>query len=247
MEDWRRGSYTHARMTAYASEVTNRLKRSFEGARDPNRAGDMSVYMRGQFAFVGIPSPRRDKLQRTALAGLRRPNERELIEAATALWVLPEREYQYAAADLLDKYALDLGPEALMAIEGLILRKSWWDTVDQLASHVVGTMVSRHPELATEMDRWVENENLWLVRTALIHELKFKSRTDVGRLLGYCERQAGHPDFFIRKAIGWALREYSKTAADTVRKFVAEHDDSLSGLSKREALLWLNGGRKAKP
>jgi 3-methyladenine DNA glycosylase AlkD len=94
------------------------------------------------------------------------------------------------------------------------------------------------------MDAWAEDSNFWVVRTAILHQLRFKSATDSERLFRYCGMHAGDAEFFIRKAIGWALREYSKTDAAAVRRFVAEHEGELSGLSKREALLWLNGGRK---
>lgn len=113
--------------------------------------------------------------------------------------------------------------------------KSWWDTVDSLA-HAVGALVLAHPELAAEMDRWIADEDLWLRRVALLHQLDFGAQTDARRLFDYCARSAGETDFFARKAIGWALRQYSKTDPDAVCRFVAEHDAVLSPLSKREAL-----------
>ncbi len=206
----------------------------------------MSAYMRGQFPFMGIPGPTRAALQRAAREGLGKPSEQDIIELAEALWAMPEREYQYAACDLLARHATIVRAHALPRVKELILTKSWWDTVDHLASHVVGTMVAGHPNLAIEMDGWIEDGNMWVIRTAILHQLKFKSRTDSARLFRYCERAAGHREFFIRKAIGWALREYSKTDSAAVRQFVAGHDATLSGLSKREAVLWLNGGPKAK-
>ncbi|MEX2081800.1 MAG: DNA alkylation repair protein, partial [Dehalococcoidia bacterium] len=115
-----------------------------------------------------------------------------------------------------------------------------------LAANVAGRLVRDHPELAGTMDRWVEAEDMGLARTAILHQLRFKGATDSQRLFRYCEQKAPETEFFIRKAIGWALREYSKTDAGAVRRFVAEHDGELSGLSRREALLWLSGGRSAK-
>ena len=121
------------------------------------------------------------------------------------------------------------------AIRQLIVTKSWWDTVDALAAHVVGVMVARQPVLLSTMDEWVVSDELWLIRTAILHQLRYKSQTDTERLFRYCAQHAGHKDFFIRKAIGWALREYARTDPDAVRRFV-KTQSALSGLSVREAL-----------
>ena len=103
-------------------------------------------------------------------------------------------------------------------------------------------MVRQHPELRVEMDRWLRSENMWLARVAIIHQLGSKGATNAkDRLLAACRLQSGaeEKEFFIRKAIGWALREYSKTDAPAVTRFVADHREVLSGLSQREALKWL--------
>jgi len=200
--------------------------------------------MRDQFSFLGIPGPERERLQREALTGMPRPSPEDLREAALALWQLAEREYQYAACSLLARHARLLGPEFMPVLRELVTTKSWWDTVDTLASHVAGPIVRAHPPTAAVMDEWIEDANIWLARVALLHQLRAKKMTDAGRLFRYCELRAGDTEFFIRKAIGWALREYSKTDAEAVRAFVSAHEEMLSGLSKREALLWLNGGRK---
>ena len=126
-------------------------------------------------------------------------------------------------------------PALLETVRSLIVTRSWWDTVDTLAANVVGPLVSNHPALRATMDAWSTDDNLWLVRTAILHQLRYRSATDPDRLFRYCDAQAGHGDFFIRKAIGWALREYARTDPDAVRTFVATHRDRLSGLSVREA------------
>ncbi len=118
----------------------------------------------------------------------------------------------------------------------LVTTVPWWDTVDLLAAHVVGALVAADPALAAEMDRWSADDDLWLVRTALLHQLRHKERTDTDRLFHYCLRQSGHPDFFVRKAIGWALREYAKTDPGAVRDFLAREGDQFAPLSVREAL-----------
>jgi 3-methyladenine DNA glycosylase AlkD len=204
----------------------------------------MAAYMRDQFPFLGIPSPLRSALQRGALAGLGPLSEEQLTVAVLELWGMPEREYQYAALGLLERNAKRLDETFIPTLRRLVTTKSWWDTVDTLAAHVAGPLVRGHAAAAEVMDAWIEDADFWLARVAILHQLRSKQATDAARLFRYCELRAGDTEFFVRKAIGWALREYSKTDAAAVREFVAGHEGALSGLSRREALLWLNGGRK---
>lgn len=191
--------------------------------------------MKNRFAFLGIAADERRRLQRDALAGFATPSEADLLDLAAALWDEPEREYQYAACDELRRHVRVLGSGALPAVERLIVTKSWWDTVDALAAHVVGRLVLADPSLAAVMDRWIDADDLWLARTAILHQLAWRERTDADRLFAYCERRAGDSQFFIRKAIGWALRQHARTDPDGVRAWVAAHQTALSPLSIREA------------
>jgi 3-methyladenine DNA glycosylase AlkD len=217
------------------SAVVDSLVEVYGQAGDPARAAAMAAYMRDQFPFLGIAAPARRDLSRRVLAGLPPPEEAALIAEAQACWALPQREYQYFACDRLRRHAKLLSIGALPAIRDLIVTKPWWDTVDLLAADVVGVLVERHPELVSTMDEWAAGDELWLIRTAILHQLRYGRRTDSERLLRYCAARASHTDFFIRKAIGWALRQYAKTDPDTVRHFVQAHA-TLSGLSVREAL-----------
>ena len=214
--------------------LVDRLIDAFETQRDARRAIDMAAYMRDQFPFLGIPTPERRALSRKVIDGTAPPSERELARVARRCWSLPEREYQYFACDYVDKHANRCAPGFLADLRWLITRKSWWDTVDALA-YGVGALVLVHDELRNEIDAWIDDPNIWVARVALIHQLRFKTRTDAARLFGYCERRARDDEFFIRKAIGWALREYSKTDPRGVRAFVESHPE-LSPLSRREAL-----------
>jgi 3-methyladenine DNA glycosylase AlkD len=213
--------------------VLARLTTLFEGDRDPAKAAAMRAYMRDQFVFLGIIAPRQRELARAATAGVGRPTEADLLALADACWARDEREYQYFACGYLRRHVAVLTPAALPSVRRLITTKPWWDTIDVLAARVVGPMVMQHG-LAAAMDDWIADDDIWVIRTALLHQLFYKADTDPERLFGYCTRQAGHTDFFIRKAIGWALREYAKTDPDGVRAFVASTE--LSGLSRREAL-----------
>ncbi|NGN62968.1 DNA alkylation repair protein [Streptomyces sp. A7024] len=219
-----------------ADTVLTRLTAAYPTAADPVRAEQTVAYMKGVVPFLGIPAPERRALDRTVLAGLPRPDEEDCAEIALRCWQLPEREYHLFAVDYLRRYVKRLSSGFLPTVRELITHRSWWDTVDALAAHVVGGLVAADPKLAADMDRWIEDDDLWVARTALLHQLRFKAATDTDRLFGYCLRRANHPDFFIRKAIGWCLREYAKTDPAAVRTFVTAHRGELSPLSVREAL-----------
>ncbi|HTF11614.1 MAG TPA: DNA alkylation repair protein [Asanoa sp.] len=214
--------------------VLARLTTLFEADRDPAKAAAMRAYMRDQFVFLGIMAPRQRELARAATIGVGRPTEAGLLALADVCWARDEREYQYFACGYLRRHVAVLTPAVLPSVRRLIATKPWWDTVDLLAARVVGPMVAGHGALTAAMDDWIADDDIWVIRTALLHQLFYKRETDAERLFGYCTRQAGHTDFFIRKAIGWALREYAKTDPDRVRAFVATTE--LSGLSRREAL-----------
>jgi 3-methyladenine DNA glycosylase AlkD len=222
--------------TPYATTVLDRLTRTYEAVRDPAKAEPMVAYMRHQFPYVGITAPEQRVLNRVVLDGLGRPTEADLRIVADACWLRDEREYQYFAVRLLRRCVGVCGAAFLDVVRPLITTKPWWDTTDELAVHVVGPLVAKHPELVATMDDWSGDANMWLVRTAILHQVRYRDTTDSERLFRYCVAQAGHRDFFVRKAIGWALREYAKVAPDAVRAFVAEHSAELSGLSRREAL-----------
>ncbi|MEV4414209.1 DNA alkylation repair protein [Catellatospora sp. NPDC049609] len=219
--------------------LTERLAQRLTAAADPARAPAMRAYMREQFPFLGVPAPQVQAAVRAVLAESPRPDAATLREAALACWARPEREYQYAACVLLRRHAKVLDDGFVDTARHLIVTKPWWDTVDALAAHVVGPLAARHPHLTAVLDAWAAGDELWLIRTALLHQLTYQAETDAERLLRYCAARAGHPDFFIRKAIGWALREYARTDPAAVRAFVAAHPE-LSGLSRREALKHLS-------
>jgi 3-methyladenine DNA glycosylase AlkD len=232
-----------------ADALVDALDTGLRARRDPAKAPRMAAYMRDQFAFLGVPSPGQNEAFRAALVGTPRAlPEPVVVEAALVLWQRPEREYQYVGCRLVNRHAATTRatPELLDVVEQLLRTKPWWDTVDALATHAVGDLVRRHPELRPRMDDWLGGDDLWLARSALLHMNRWKDATDQAWLFAACLQLADHRDFFIRKAIGWALRERSKTDEAAVTDFVTSHHDRLSGLSRREALMWVERRRRAR-
>jgi 3-methyladenine DNA glycosylase AlkD len=216
----------------------NFIQIGLEPLRDANKAVSMSAYMRDQFPFLGIPTPARVKAVKTAF------QERGLLKApldsslVLELWALPEREYQYAACDYVSWRSKTLGLEHLDLLEHCVTVKSWWDTVDSL-DQAAGEIALRHPEGVMRLEAWAVHDDFWLRRLAIQHQLAYKAKTDQERLFRFILANADDTEFFIRKSIGWALREYSYTNPEAVQRFVLEHPE-LSNLSKREALKAIN-------
>ncbi|MDE2440825.1 MAG: DNA alkylation repair protein [Betaproteobacteria bacterium] len=209
---------------------------------NPQRAPAMRAYMRGQFAFFGIPTPTR----RQAVATLIRQRQTagELLANACALWAMSERECQYVAVDLLARQHRALGMGDIPAILDLVQIKPWWDSVDGLAG-VVGDVVRSaciaDVSAQQAMDAALCHDNLWVRRIAMLHQLGWRGDTDCERLFGYALALASEADFFIRKAIGWALRDFARHAPQAVVDFLNGAGRELSPLSRREAGKHLSG------
>ena len=204
----------------------NLLRLSLEPLREASFAAWQEAYMLHQFPFLGVRSPLLKRAVKTYISA-------DWRKEIPLLWNEPEREYQYAALQLALHHKKEWVPADLQLFETLICSKSWWDTVDTIAPHLAGALFLRHPELLVNADRWLKSDHLWLRRSAIIFQLRYKEKTDANRLFESCARLGGEKEFFIRKAIGWALREYGKTEPERVKKFLATA--SLSPLSIREA------------
>ncbi|MCE9644980.1 MAG: DNA alkylation repair protein [Chloroflexi bacterium] len=212
------------------------LKSLFEENANPAQAGPMKKYMRDQFEYLGIKSPQFAALLKDHIKqnGLPPPGQLDVI--LRDLWSLPQREFQYAANGFLGKLEKKLEPEIIITIEYLLITKSWWDTVDTLAGHTVGTHFKRFPAVkAKYLKKWRKSDNFWLRRTTLLFQLGYKKETDFDLLCEIIKENLGSDEFFINKAIGWALRQYAWPDPGPVRKFVKTTKD-LHPLSRREAL-----------
>jgi 3-methyladenine DNA glycosylase AlkD len=198
---------------------------------DPGRAAAMRAYMRGQFDFLGIPTPQRRAALKPVLAPLRSAAPGELLALADALWARPQREYQYAALDLLVARWKTLQAAELPSLIALARQKSWWDTVDGVAAIVGDVLRGTH----TGMDEALADSDFWVRRVALLHQLGWRDAVDAPRLFRYALALSHEKEFFIQKAIGWALRDYARHAPQEVRGFLDEQRTRLAPLSYREA------------
>ncbi|MFQ4138397.1 DNA alkylation repair protein [Nodosilinea sp. PGN35] len=229
-------------MTAYLQM----LRAHFEQQANPTQALPMRKYMRNQFEFLGIKGPIQKALVKQFIAEHGLPAADHLEGIVRELWCWPEREYQYVALALLEKQQKQLTPDTIPLLQHLITTKSWWDTVDSIASHNVGQLLKQYPSCReVAIAPWRRAENLWLRRATLLFQLSYKAETDRALLFSLVEQNSDSKEFFIQKAIGWALREYSKVEPGAVQVFVAE--TPLAALSRREALKWLKAKGKLEP
>ncbi|MFZ6799298.1 DNA alkylation repair protein [Undibacterium sp. Di24W] len=213
----------------------HQIQTVFTTQANPKNASAMRSYMRDQFDFLGIKTP----LRRALIKDLAKVDFHltDLERLVRALWLLPQREYQYVAIDLLATHKKSLGLSQLGLLLSLAQDKSWWDSVDGLASVTNDILfASRAQESQLQMDKAAKHPNIWVRRIAMIHQLGWRLETDQTRLFGYAQELAHEEDFFIRKAIGWALRDYARWQPEAVGEFVDAHRSQLSNLSVREAL-----------
>jgi 3-methyladenine DNA glycosylase AlkD len=216
------------------------LKSLFQRHANTEQAGPMKQYMRNQFEFLGIKTPEAKALFKTFVAEHGLPAITQLDTVVRELWTWPEREYQYIALSFLDKLQKKLSPDLVPLLEHTIIHKSWWDTVDSIASNNVGKLLEQYPDHRDAVILlWQASDNFWLRRTTLLFQLRYKIATDEALLFSLVRANLDSSEFFIQKAIGWALREYSKTNSEAVKVFVDQ--EPLAPLSRREALRWMKG------
>ena len=198
----------------------------------------MRAYMKDQFDYLGLQTPVRKELTKAFYTDHGYPDPAIVPGIIEECWEMPYREYKYFALELMVKLKKKLGHDAIHLYEELIGRESWWDTIDWIAPSLVGYHFMEFPEERVDyINKWIKSGNMWLQRSCILFQLKYKSDTDIRLLSSIILKLKDSKEFFIRKAIGWSLREYSKTDPGFVVRFVQSHE--LSGLSHREALKWL--------
>ncbi|WP_290793609.1 DNA alkylation repair protein [Flavihumibacter sp. UBA7668] len=209
------------------------LTEAMEFNRDPAKAGPMAAYMKNRFVYLGISQPLRKELSKPFLIESKQLTMEAVLEMAKQLWLLPEREYQYIAMELLYANRKKWNTYSGTYFLQLVTDKAWWDSVDFIASKLVGTWLAEETNRAV-MKEWVKSDNIWQNRTALIFQLNYKNKTDVDFLFSAVRALQHKKEFFVQKAIGWSLRQYHRTSPEQVEEFV--ETIGLSGLARREAL-----------
>ena len=214
------------------------IQKIFENQSNPERAISMSKYMKDQFSFYGIAASDRRDLYKGFLKTEKKQDsiDWKLIEQCYAD---NHREFQYLVYDYLLAMKKQLSFEDSSSVKDLVMAKSWWDTVDMLAQ-VVGNIAMKDSRVDALMLAWSQEENIWVQRIAILYQLRFKEKTNTTQLEQILLNCAGTNEFFINKAIGWALREYSKTNPDWVRTFLENHQAQMANLSIREASKYLS-------
>ncbi|MCB9759413.1 MAG: DNA alkylation repair protein [Alphaproteobacteria bacterium] len=222
-------------MSTPTETIVRLVQTGLSAAAVPADAGPMQAYMKTDMPFYGVKKPARVPILRE-MRRVRLPDRAAYFEAVRALWALPHREERYAALDLAQHHRRFIDADSLPLYEQLIREGQWWDLVDPVASNLVGiALLKERARLTPVMERWIEDDDLWIRRTAILSQLRHKEQTDEALLFRFCLARADEEAFFIRKAIGWALRQYSYAAPDAVVGFLRAHQAELSGLSVREA------------
>lgn len=221
-------------MSSFKSAVVSQLKRELPKLGNRKKAIGAQAYMKDIAPFLGVMTPDRRSFVRSVLSNLPVPTSDEIAETVRALWKLDEREYQYAANDLLARHYMQLDKKFLAEhCEYLISTKSWWDTVDGLGSAVVSPLTMKYPAISL-MRKWNKSDDIWLIRASIQHQRGRKYETDVKLLFELCAPHVAQKEFFIAKAIGWALRDLSQIDNREVIRFLTDHPD-LNSVAVREA------------
>ncbi|MGP4075034.1 DNA alkylation repair protein [Halobacillus sp. K22] len=220
-----------------SEQIKTTIIHAFQENQNEEHRPAMEAYMKNHFPFYGIKSPERTAILRPIFKEFSSVSETERLDAAILLFQDAERECHYAALGLLEKGLKKAVPSSIAVYKELIMTASWWDTVDMIASTLCGGYFKRYPErLRPLTENWSHSSNLWVRRSSMLHQLKYKDQTDQKLLFETALQLREEKEFFIEKAIGWALREYSKTDTQAVAEFL--ESESFRPLTKREGLKW---------
>lgn len=219
------------------------LQQVFETNKHQENALAMEKYVRNKFLYYGIKAPERHLIVKDFIQKQGLPALNEVETVVRDCWQQPQREFQYFGMEVLEKFIKKSDETIIPLLEHMVVQKSWWDTVDFIATHLVGKFFIKYPAgIPSKTEEWIHGDNMWLQRICLLFQLKYKEQTDFVLLTYFITQCHTSKEFFIQKAIGWALREYSKRYPDVVIDFIKKHN--LASLSNREALKWVNRNRK---
>ncbi|MGN6616324.1 MAG: DNA alkylation repair protein [Ilyomonas sp.] len=212
------------------------ISASFQANANEENAIAMSAYMKNNFEFFGIKTPERRTLCKQHLTEHALHSLGEVEAITKLLWQVPQREFQYYGIELMHYYRKWWKPSSLTLFKYCITNKSWWDSIDAIASDWIGEFMQMYPAKIPVTREWNQSSNMWLQRTSLLFQKRYKQNTDLALLSENILHLSSSKEFFIQKAIGWALREYAKVDEDWVKEFVHLHANILAALSKKEAL-----------
>lgn len=222
------------------NEFIDTLSIEFESHQNATIASKQKAYMRNKFEFYGIKTQERRIIQQPFLDKAHLPNKEDLYNIVKTLWGKPQRDYQLFSQEFVFKYVKHFEKHDIELLEYMVVNKSWWDTVDFIAYKLIGAYFKSYPdEIQHYVTKWLSSNNIWLQRSALLFQLKYKKDLDPILLQSSINTLLGSNEFFINKAIGWVLREYSRTNPKWVMEFVNK-TPQLSALSKKEALRLMN-------
>jgi 3-methyladenine DNA glycosylase AlkD len=212
------------------------IKKIYAANADATIAKGAKAYLLNQFEFYGIKTPLRRKICKEFYKAHPVKDHNELSSLIKDCFAAPQRELHYFAIELLGHHHKLWSTKSIPLIEWMVTHQSWWDSVDSTNSFVISKFFLKFPDqIESTTAKWNRSKNKWLQRMSLLFQLTYKKKTDITLLTQYIENCQLEEDFFIRKAIGWALRAYAYTDAKWVINFVKAHPQ-LSNLSKREAL-----------
>jgi 3-methyladenine DNA glycosylase AlkD len=224
--------------------IVERLRDDLAANADPAAAVEMQRYMKSAMPLRGVAKPAREQLLKAAVTAHPPAGPAELDAVVRELWDGAEfREERYLALSLTGhrRHVLWLDPSWVPLLQHWIVTGAWWDFTDEIASRRIGPLLQNHPAALRPVIRgWITHADRWLRRTSVICQLQARDATDTALLTEAIEANLADPDFFLRKGIGWALRQHARVNPDWVRRFVDEHPD-LSPLSRREGLRHLGG------
>ena len=226
---------------------TSRARQLLAAAANPAHAGPMAAYLKTTQPFYGVKKPALTAIFRE-LKQNPLPNADTAVEVALDLYRGSHREEQHLGIALLMFHKRWIHLDYLPIYVQMVRDGAWWDLVDPIAVHLIGAVWSAHPAAVTALAAsWVTDADPWIRRTALIGVLRHKSATDTARLFAACRALAADRDWFVRKGMGWTLREYAKTNPVAVQDFLTAHWDELSGLTRTEAARHLRAAGWAPP
>ncbi len=224
-----------SRKSVVKNDIVEFVQSELKRLADAEKAPVMAAYMKTDMPFYGVQKPDREPILKAIKKNFRPQSRQEYEKTILKLWKLPHREEKYLALGYACEFVSLATVDTMDLYERLVREGAWWDFVDVLAAHLVGRLhMTCRAEVAPMMDEWISDPDFWIRRSAILSQLRHKKETDSKRLFSYCLAQADETEFFIRKGIGWALREYSYANPDAVKKFLLKNRKRLSNLSFRE-------------